>query len=44
MLFTFEDQEADELRDTLAPNEAAARLQLGGIWTDTSTSDRWRSL
>ena len=34
MLFTFEDQETGELRWMIAPNEAAARLQLGGIWTD----------
>jgi hypothetical protein len=42
MLFTFEDQEAGELRDTLAPNEAAARLQLGGIWTDTERAAAWQ--
>jgi hypothetical protein len=33
-LFTFEDIETGDLRDTCAPNEAAARLQLGGIFTD----------
>jgi hypothetical protein len=34
MLFTFEDLKTGELRSVIAPNEAAARLQLGGIWTD----------
>jgi hypothetical protein len=34
MLFTFEDLETGELRWVIAANEAAARLQLGGIWTD----------
>lgn len=33
-LFTFQDLETGELWDTCAPNEAAARLQLGGIFTD----------
>ena len=34
MLFTFEDLETGELRSMFAANEGAARLQLGGIWTD----------
>jgi hypothetical protein len=42
MLFTFEDQETGELRDTLAPNKAAARLQLGGIWTDIERTAAWQ--
>lgn len=42
MLFTFEDQETGDLRDTLAPNEAAARLQLGGIWTDIERAAAWQ--
>ena len=42
MLFTFEDQETGKLRDTLAPNEAAARLQLGGIWTDIERTAAWQ--
>ena len=33
-LFTFEDIETGDLWDICAPNEAAARLQLGGIFTD----------
>jgi len=34
MLYTFEDLETGELRSAVAVNEAAARLKLGGIWTD----------
>jgi hypothetical protein len=34
LLFTFQDLETGDLRDTCAPNEAAARLSLGGIFTD----------
>jgi hypothetical protein len=39
MLFTFEDQESGELRSVIAANEAAARLQLGGIWTDVERTN-----
>ena len=39
MLFTFEDQETGELRSVIAANEAAARLQLGGIWTDVERTN-----
>jgi hypothetical protein len=42
MLFTFEDQETGELRDIIAPNEAAARLRLGGIWTDIERTAAWQ--
>jgi hypothetical protein len=42
MLFTFEDQETGELRDIIAPNEAAARLQLGGIWIDIERTAAWQ--
>lgn len=41
MLFTFEDQESGELRSVIAPNEAAARLQLGGIWIDVERTAAW---
>jgi hypothetical protein len=41
MLFTFEDQETGELRSVIAANEAAARLQLGGIWTDIERAAAW---
>ena len=41
MLFTFEDQETGELRSIIAPNEAAARLQLGGIWVDVERTAAW---
>ncbi len=34
MLYTFEDLETGDVRSAVAVNEAAARLQLGGIWTD----------
>jgi hypothetical protein len=34
MLFTFEDLETGELRSVIAASEAAARFELGGIWTD----------
>ncbi len=34
MLYTFEDLETGDLRSAVATNEAAARFQLGGIWTD----------
>jgi hypothetical protein len=34
MLYTFEDLETGDMRSVAAANEAAARLQLGGIWTD----------
>src|SRR5262249_6323090 len=34
MLFTFEDLETGDMRSAVAANEAAARFQLGGIWTD----------
>jgi hypothetical protein len=34
MLYTFEDLETGDVRSAVAANEAAARLQLGGIWTD----------
>jgi hypothetical protein len=39
MLFTFEDQESGELRSIIAVNEAAARLQLGGIWADVERTN-----
>jgi hypothetical protein len=42
MLFTFEDQETGELRSLIAPNEAVARLQLGGIWTDVERTAAWQ--
>jgi hypothetical protein len=42
MMFTFEDQETGELRSTVAPNEAAARLQLGGTWTDVERTAAWQ--
>ncbi|MBX9842655.1 MAG: hypothetical protein K2Z80_12700 [Xanthobacteraceae bacterium] len=32
LLFTFIDDESGELADIVAPNEAAARLWLGGEW------------
>jgi hypothetical protein len=41
MLFTFEDQESGELRSVIAVNEAAARLQLGGIWTNVERTAAW---
>ena len=41
MLFTFEDQETGELRSVTAANEAAARLQLGGTWTDVERTAAW---
>lgn len=34
LLFTFQDVQTGDLWDTCAPNEAAARLSLGGIFTD----------
>ena len=34
MLYTFEDLETGDVRSAVAVNEAAARFQLGGIWTD----------
>jgi len=34
LLFTFQELETGDLKDTCAPNEAAARLSLGGIFTD----------
>lgn len=34
MLFTFEDLETGDVRSVVAVNEAAARFQLGGNWTD----------
>ena len=34
MLYTFEDLETGDVRSAVAVNEAAARLQLGGIWSD----------
>jgi hypothetical protein len=34
MLYTFEHLETGDLRSAVATNEAAARFQLGGIWTD----------
>ena len=37
-LFTFQNLETGELWDTWAPNEAAARLRLGGIFTDIERS------
>jgi hypothetical protein len=33
-LFTFEDLETGDLQSIVAVNEAAARLRLGGIWSD----------
>lgn len=33
-LFTFQDLETGELTDISAPNEAAARLWLGGVFTN----------
>jgi hypothetical protein len=41
MLFTFEDQENGELRSVIAANESAARLQLGGSWTDVERTAAW---
>jgi hypothetical protein len=41
LLFTFEDHENGELRSTIAPNEAAARLQLGGVWIDFERTFAW---
>ena len=34
MLYTVEDLETGNVRSAVAVNEAAARLQLGDIWTD----------
>lgn len=34
MLYTFEDLETGDVRSAVAVNEAAARFDLGGIWTD----------
>ena len=33
-VFTFEDRATGSTRSILAPAEAAARLSLGGVWTD----------
>jgi hypothetical protein len=41
MLYTFEDLETGDLRSVVAVNEAAARLQLGGIWTDVERAAAW---
>jgi hypothetical protein len=41
MLCTFEDQETGELRSVIAANEAAARSQLGGSWTDVERTPAW---
>jgi hypothetical protein len=40
-LFTFEDQRTGDLADTIAPNEAAARLRLGGDWIDVKRAPLW---
>jgi len=40
-LFTFEDQTTGELADTIAPNEAAARLRLGGDWVNVERAPLW---
>lgn len=34
MLYAFEDLETGDIRSAVAVNEAAARFQLGGLWTD----------
>ena len=34
LVFTFEDQATGLKRSIRAPNEAAARLRLGGVWVD----------
>jgi hypothetical protein len=34
LVFTFEDQASGLKRSIRAPNEAAARLSLGGVWVD----------
>jgi hypothetical protein len=39
MLYTFEDLRTGDLRSAVAMNEAAARLQLGGIWTDVERTN-----
>jgi hypothetical protein len=39
--YTFEDQETGELRSIAAPNESAARLSLGGIWTQVERAVAW---
>ena len=35
MLFTFEDLKTGDMQSTIAVNEGAARLRLGGVWIDT---------
>jgi hypothetical protein len=41
LLYTFEDRETGELRTIAAPNQSAARLRLGGIWTDVERTEAW---
>jgi hypothetical protein len=42
MLYTFEDLETGDVRSAVAVNEAAARLQLGGIWTDVERTNAFQ--
>jgi hypothetical protein len=41
LLYSFQDQTTGEIRDIGAPNEAAARTSLGGIWTDRRRAASW---
>jgi hypothetical protein len=41
LLFTFQDQETGNLRSILAPDESAARLALGGVWTQVGRTVAW---
>ena len=41
LLYSFQDQTTGEIRDVRAPNEAAARTSLGGIWTDRTRAASW---
>jgi hypothetical protein len=41
LLYTFRDRTTGEIRDIGAPDEAAARTSLGGVWTDRERAPSW---
>ena len=43
MLYTFEDLETGDVRSAIAVNEAAARFQLGAIWSDVECTTEFES-
>jgi hypothetical protein len=41
LLYTFQDQTTGEIRDVRASSETAARVSLGGVWTDRARVPSW---